>query len=63
MLDAGCQFADFEATTELGSILESVAIEIVKIAITLARHANRKTLMDADIKLAHEQWLGQKVKP
>ncbi|MHA1370607.1 MAG: histone family protein [Promethearchaeota archaeon] len=45
------------AARELGNILEELGIEIANRATDLARHANRTTVKDTDIKLAYKQWL------
>jgi histone H3/H4 len=48
--------ADHGAGIELGQLLETTAIEIVKIATTLTARAGRVTVTDEDIRLAHEFW-------
>jgi histone H3/H4 len=40
----------------LREVVENIASEIVKVAITLAEHASRKTITEKDVKLAFEQW-------
>ncbi|HME53275.1 MAG TPA: histone family protein [Candidatus Lokiarchaeia archaeon] len=44
------------AAKELASILENIGIDLAMRAADLAKHANRKTVQDADIKLANKQW-------
>ncbi|MHA1681548.1 MAG: histone family protein [Promethearchaeota archaeon] len=44
------------AAKELGVILEQLGKEIADRAIDLAKHANRATVKDSDIKLAYKQW-------
>lgn len=44
------------AAKELGSILEALGKEIATRATDLARHANRTTVKDSDIRLAYKQW-------
>ncbi|HME50753.1 MAG TPA: histone family protein [Candidatus Lokiarchaeia archaeon] len=44
------------AAIELGVILEELGKEIANRANDLAKHANRTTVKDADIKLAYKQW-------
>ncbi|MHA1379978.1 MAG: histone family protein [Candidatus Helarchaeota archaeon] len=45
-----------KAVKKLGAILEEIALEIATMAKELAEHAHRKTVIDADIKLAYKQW-------
>ena len=44
------------AAKEFASILEHIGIDLAMRAADLAEHANRKTVQDADIKLARRQW-------
>ncbi len=44
------------AAKELGIILEELGKEIAIRANDLAKHANRTTVKDADIRLAYKQW-------
>ncbi len=44
------------AAKELGVILEELGKEIAIRANDLAKHANRTTVKDADIRLAYKQW-------
>jgi DNA-binding protein len=44
------------ASQELGMILEELGSKIATRAIDLARHANRSTVKEADIRLAYKQW-------
>nr|MDO8088972.1 histone family protein [Candidatus Sigynarchaeum springense] len=44
------------AAKELGIILEELGKEIANRANDLAKHANRTTVKDTDIKLAYKQW-------
>lgn len=48
------------AAKELGVILEELGKEIAIRANDLAKHANRTTVKDADIKLAYKQWANRK---
>ncbi|MHA1680716.1 MAG: histone family protein [Promethearchaeota archaeon] len=45
------------AAKELGIILEQLGEEIARRATDLAKHANRSTVKDSDIRLAYKQWL------
>ncbi len=44
------------AAKELGEILEQLGKEIAARAAELAKHANRTTVKDSDIRLAYRQW-------
>ena len=44
------------AAKELGLILEELGKEIALRAADLAKHANRTTVKDSDIRLAYKQW-------
>ncbi len=44
-----------DAVDEFTKTLESVAIELSAEAATMARHAGRKTIIDADIRLAKKK--------
>ncbi len=46
------------AAKELGAILEELGMGIALRAADLAKHANRTTVKDADIRLAYKQWRG-----
>jgi histone H3/H4 len=50
--EAGGERVSAGAARELASILEGIGKEIAAKAITFARHAGRKTVTAADIKLA-----------
>ena len=45
------------AAKELGTILEQLGKEIAGRAADLAKHANRSTVKETDIRLAYKQWL------
>ncbi len=44
-----------DAVDEFAKVLEGVAIELSAEAATMARHAGRKTITDADIVLAKKK--------
>ncbi len=44
-----------DAVDEFAKVLEGVAIELSAEAATMARHAGRKTITDADITLAKKK--------
>jgi histone H3/H4 len=44
-----------KASVALAKILEEIGLEISEIASDLSKHANRKAVTDADIKLAYKQ--------
>ncbi len=48
------------AAKELGIILEELGKEIANRANDLAKHANRTTVKDSDIRLAYKQWSDRK---
>ncbi len=48
------------AAKELGVILEELGKEIANRANDLAKHANRTTVKDSDIRLAYKQWSERK---
>jgi len=52
---AGAPRVSEEAATALAEILEKIAIELGQQAALFAKHAGRKTVTAADIKLAEEQ--------
>jgi histone H3/H4 len=56
LVSAGVAFADLDATKQLGQLLETLGLEILETAITLTKHAGRKTITDADITLAFDYW-------
>ncbi len=49
-----------KATKEFIEAIDSIAKEIASEASTLAEHANRKTIMDSDVKLAVRKFMDQK---
>lgn len=49
---AGAERVSAEACAELAEVLEDIAIDIGRLAIKLSRHAGRKTVTAADIRLA-----------
>lgn len=51
---AGCKRISVEAVKELQKILEKQAIKLGKQGWKFTKHANRRTLMEEDIKLAFE---------
>lgn len=51
---AGAERVSEEAAQALAEILEEFGIGIAKQANEFAKHANRKTVTDADIRLAHK---------
>jgi histone H3/H4 len=51
---AGCKRISVEATQELRKILEKEAVDLGKLAWKLTKHAERRTVMKDDIKLANE---------
>ena len=51
---AGCKRISVEACQELQKVVEKDAVEIGKLAWKLAKHANRRTVMKEDVKLASE---------
>ncbi|MBI1972079.1 MAG: NFYB/HAP3 family transcription factor subunit [Candidatus Aenigmarchaeota archaeon] len=44
-----------DAVDEFTKVLEGVAIELSAEAATMARHAGRKTIVDADVRLAKKK--------
>lgn len=51
---AGCKRVSVEAVKELQNIMEKDAVELGKLAWKLTKHADRRTLMKEDVKLANE---------
>ena len=51
---AGCKRISVEATKELQKVIEKNAVEVSKLAWKLTKHANRRTVMAEDVKLASE---------
>ncbi|MHA1794119.1 MAG: histone [Promethearchaeota archaeon] len=54
--DENAERVSERAKVELGDILEKLGKEIAARAAALARHANRTTIKDVDIRLAYKQW-------
>ncbi len=52
---AGSERVSKEAVDEFSKVLEEVAMEMSAEAATLAKHAGRKTITDADIRLARKK--------
>jgi histone H3/H4 len=59
-LKAQCAPADIVAAEEFGQLLEYVAGEILETAKILTKYAGRKTINEADITLAFDQWKQKK---
>ncbi len=59
-LEAQLTPPDIATAEELGQVLEQVAVEILDQATALTRLASRKTINDADITLAYDQWKQKK---
>ncbi|RLI83582.1 histone [Archaeoglobales archaeon] len=49
---AGAERVSAEAVEKMVAVLEEKAMEIAKKAVSIARHAGRKTITAEDIKLA-----------
>ncbi|MFH1978323.1 MAG: histone family protein [Candidatus Aenigmatarchaeota archaeon] len=54
MRNAGAKRVSKSATQALTKILEEIGAELSQDAADFAKHANRKTVVDADIHLAHK---------
>ncbi len=54
--------ADIAAADELGQLLEQIAGEILETAKILTKYAGRKTINDADISLAFDEWKKKAIK-
>ena len=52
MVDAGAERVSASAVEVFSQLLEDEAVEIAKKAAQLAKHAGRKTITEADIRLA-----------
>lgn len=52
---AGAGRVSTEAAKALRDILQDMGVKLGKSAVEFARHANRKTVVEDDIKLAYEQ--------
>jgi histone H3/H4 len=59
-LKAQCAPADIAAAEALGQVLEQVAVEVLETATALTKYAGRKTINDADVTLAYDQWKQKK---
>ncbi len=55
---AGAERVSEDAVIAFRDVLEAIAEELAKSAVELARHANRKTVMAEDVKLAAKMRLG-----
>ncbi len=62
LLKAQCAPSDIAAAEEFGQLLEQIAGEILETAKVLTKVARRKTINDADIKLAYDEWKKKAVK-
>jgi histone H3/H4 len=51
---AGAKRVSEEAAKELANVVEQKLLEVAKEAVALAKHAGRKTVIDADIRLARK---------
>ena len=49
---AGAERVSEDAAAALAEVLEEKGVAIGKQAVSLAEHANRKTITDADVRLA-----------
>ncbi|MHA2298222.1 MAG: histone family protein [Candidatus Hodarchaeales archaeon] len=54
--NANANRVSLEAVEELRTIVEELTLEIAKKAVTLSKHAGKKTLTREDIKLAYKNW-------
>lgn len=52
LADAGAERISDKAAETLADMLNSFAYSVAKKAVKLAKHAKRKTVSDADVKLA-----------
>lgn len=52
ILKAGAKRVSQDAIDEFTEVLEGIADEIGKQAVTASKHAGRKTILDSDIKIA-----------
>ncbi|MEJ5293496.1 MAG: histone family protein [Candidatus Methanosuratincola sp.] len=57
MRKAGAERVSEEASEALREVLETLALEISRDAIALAKHAGRKTVNSEDIKMASRKLL------
>lgn len=57
MRKAGAERVSDEASEALREVLETLALEISRDAIALAKHAGRKTVNSEDIKMASRKLL------
>jgi len=57
MRKAGAERVSDEASEALREVLETLALEIARDAVALAKHAGRKTVNSDDIKMASRKLL------
>ena len=55
VLAAGAKRVSADAAEELSVILTELATDISTMAVKIAKHSGRKTILDTDIKLAYKQ--------